>query len=213
VPFFIASKYTKPQHVGERMNNLITIQKRILELPRSVEPPSTTKPNAYVIGTHTAQDLRDLADSTDKLFYFDPSQETDPAIQAITNIEVLTKIEHKDCLILVVDAHINGKQFGSELTILKNLIRMIGKNNPFVFIRSEDPHQSALLVDFLNRTMNYDSYFWLRMNEAGESDSVWLMGLNKNLAVDFGMETAEETGHPRARVEEAPPLVQYNIVQ
>ena len=191
------------------MNNLSRLMKSILELPRSVEPPSTTRPNAYVIGTHTAQDLKDLAESAEQLFYFDPSGAVDPEIASIPNIELLTKIEHKDCLILVVDAHINGKQFGSELTIIKNLIRMVGKNNPFVFMRSEDPHQSALLVDFLNRTLNYDAYFWQRINEAGESDSIWLVGLNKNLGVEFGWHKAEETGHPTVPAEA--PLVDIVI--
>jgi hypothetical protein len=193
------------------MNNLLRLQKNILDLPRSVDPPSTTRPVAYVIGTHTAADLKDLAESTEKLFYFDPSGAVDPVIASIPNIEVLTKIEHRECLLLVVDAHINGKQFGSELTILKSLIRMIGSNNPFVFLRAEDPHQSALLVDFLNRTCNYDAYFWRRVNENDPNgfDSIWLVGLNKNLGVDFGWQTAEQTGHPSVPVEE--PLVNLII--
>jgi hypothetical protein len=193
------------------MNNLLKLQKAVLDLPRSVDPPSTTKPVAYVIGPHATQDLKELAASADKLFYFDPSEEIDPEVRAIPNIEVLTRIEKKDCLVLIVDAHIAGKQYGSELTILENLIKMIGANNPIMFIRAEDPTQGGLLVQFLIRVCNYDAYYWQRINNTGESDSIWIAGFNKNLGVNFGMQTADQTGHPSVPAEA--PIVEYQVVQ
>jgi len=196
------------------MDNLTLLQKNCLDLGATAKQNgSTVNVVGYIIGTTPTESLDFIAGPAEKLIYFDPQRNLSATNQPIENpkIELLTSLEPRDCFVLSINGHINNRQFGTELSILKAFNKVFANNNPLTCVRSEDPDQSTLILEFFE-LINYDT--WYLHKQISETEhQVWIFGVNKAVSVTpFGWDLAKVTGHPNQAYYQ-PSSVEYQFVQ